>query len=418
MGIGINLRKNPPFEKVLLYKYVAQVLSAPRRLSQLKVLYMQESPKKLITLHEAISQNDPKTVELLLQNGANLNSPKDSKGETPLLLAKRLNNPAVLEHVNRYAKIPALHKAAASGNYEKLEALLNQGTDPLTKDSLGRTALQLVVQNNHIYCAQLLLHANKDLINIPDNSGFVPLDLVAYDDSIEMLRLLLSQKNVRVNRQHFETGYTALQYAAKQGQQKAIEILLQHGANPFLKDRSQTSAFDVQLKDLNGSSSSRDKIISVLKYQDFYDAIQKENINKIKDWIVFFGALRIYCGLPQFSTGFHLAVQKNKINALKALLEADKENFVNYPDKDGETPLMYAAKNKSIDALNCLLDAKDSKINLNHQNNLGETALHIAAGENKFKFMLALLEKKANINLQNKKGQTALHVAIENGWIV
>jgi hypothetical protein len=70
----------------------------------------------------------------------------------------------------------------------------------------------------------------------------------------------------------------------------------------------------------------------------------------------------------------HYAIMYNNKNILELLLQKDIN--INIKDGNGNTPLMYAIKNKNYKIIQYLLENKN--ININSTNNDGSTALHIA----------------------------------------
>ena len=84
----------------------------------------------------------------------------------------------------------------------------------------------------------------------------------------------------------------------------------------------------------------------------------------------------------------------------------------------GETPLITAIKTKHYNIALCLLTLPNpaksiqTLLNINAQDNNGNTALHFAAVQNQFKISHLLFYNKASINIQNKKQQTPLISAV------
>lgn len=106
----------------------------------------------------------------------------------------------------------------------------------------------------------------------------------------------------------------------------------------------------------------------------------------------------------------YIASQSGYVHVVKALLEADVE--VNQA-VDGVTPLMIAAIRGKSDIIKLL--AQSSRINLDQQNNLGETALMLCSVSRDVRCIESLMEKGAKIEMSDDKGYTPLiHAAIRN----
>ncbi len=118
----------------------------------------------------------------------------------------------------------------------------------------------------------------------------------------------------------------------------------------------------------------------------------------------------------------HLLNQAIKQGDLAKILQLQQQNVqFDFINKQGDTPLLLALKNNQQDIALWLINffRNESKLNtntlasnINKQDNLGNSALHIAASKNMPKVSRLLIRTKANINLVNTKKQTPLIVAI------
>lgn len=80
----------------------------------------------------------------------------------------------------------------------------------------------------------------------------------------------------------------------------------------------------------------------------------------------------------------------------------------------GLTPLMWAAKEGKLEAVNILLE---QHANINSINETGRTALIYAAEEGKADNVALLLKRNANVSIKDKEGNTALILAAANNHI-
>lgn len=78
---------------------------------------------------------------------------------------------------------------------------------------------------------------------------------------------------------------------------------------------------------------------------------------------------------------------------------------VDAPDGVGSTPLMYAVDHNDRDIL---LDLLNAQPDMNHANQLGNTALHLAIAQKNAVNCALLLDHGANANAANAEGQTPL----------
>ena len=103
------------------------------------------------------------------------------------------------------------------------------------------------------------------------------------------------------------------------------------------------------------------------------------------------------------------AVQKGDLITVKELL--DNGSNVNKPDKDGYTPLHWAAQEGFSQICNLLLE-RDADVNL--PDNEGFTPLEVAVTKNQVGIVKKILESNANIHI-NRQGFTPLHASVAAG---
>ncbi|CAG5094165.1 Oidioi.mRNA.OKI2018_I69.XSR.g13305.t2.cds [Oikopleura dioica] len=144
-------------------------------------------------------------------------------------------------------------------------------------------------------------------------------------------------------------------------------------------------------------------------------------------------------------TPIHIAVIYEKKEALEMLCKQQQKNL-NATDSDLRTPLMYAAELGNIDAVEtlikykCNINCKDrfesnalhyscyakklspvveklleNGLSPNEPNTQGDTAMHIAAKEDKADLMEILLKYDGELNKPNRAGLTPLMVAAKEG---
>jgi ankyrin repeat protein len=125
--------------------------------------------------------DNPKKVEKLLQNGANVNV-KDNYGNTPLYLA------------------------SFYGYTATVKILLANGADMEAKDSQGRTALDWASYNGHTEIVTILL-ANGADTKAKDSHGRTVLDWAIYNDNNEIVKLLINHNVAQTNPEHLKRQY-------------------------------------------------------------------------------------------------------------------------------------------------------------------------------------------------------------------
>lgn len=121
-------------------------------------------------------------------------------------------------------------------------------------------------------------------------------------------------------------------------------------------------------------------------------------------------------GTPR-ENGFLLTVLEfgffRKKDLVKLLLEGENKDDVNQVNEQGVTPLILTAMRKYDDLLAYLVTIQG--IDVNHQDDKGNTALHYSVYNNKRESVKKLLNHEAiNPDLQNNLDQTPLHLTHDN----
>lgn len=102
-------------------------------------------------------------------------------------------------------------------------------------------------------------------------------------------------------------------------------------------------------------------------------------------------------------TPLHLAIKRNNLLVLKALLDKDLNVNVNIKNKDGETPLLYASKLDNINAAKLLLERD---VDIYAQDSYGKDALYFS-NSNENEALTKLLMDKLNNNKSSKPADLA-----------
>ena len=205
----------------------------------------------LTPLHYAANISNPKLINELIKNGAEVND-KDDEGKYPLYYAVLSGNvesvkwligkgaevnqdmieaiqPGVQREDPVYVeinnilkqKLPELegqetggddinkrdndgktdlYRAVEGNNGEEVERLINKGANPDISDEEGKTPLYIAVENNYDVIVTLLTAKEGVDPNIQDNEGKTPLFVAAEKGFSEGVTLLL-QKKADVNQE-------------------------------------------------------------------------------------------------------------------------------------------------------------------------------------------------------------------------
>ncbi|KAL8980010.1 MAG: hypothetical protein Q9205_004795 [Flavoplaca limonia] len=169
------------------------------------------------SLHLAVSNEQARSIEILLDYGANINS-EDEDGRT------------------------ALHTASKTGNLNLVHLLLDRGSDKEARSWTGKTALLHATQGSHESCVLALLDRGVD-INSKDFWGMTALHVACNDGKIRLLHILLS-RGIDQDAQDL-SGETALLCAVRKSHKTCVLALLDHGADINRKDTMGKTALHV-----------------------------------------------------------------------------------------------------------------------------------------------------------------------------
>ena len=183
-------------------------------------------------LHYAVSSGFETVVQLLLENGADVNL-QNKSGKTALHLIKWWSDESnqILELLlqagaNANAKNndgqTAFHWAAQWGNLDTVEVLLGKGADINAKDNNGWTALHLAAESGKPDTVEVLLRKGAD-VNAKKNDGWTALHTTAWKGRPDKVRLLLKAGADAVAMTH--SGRTPLDLAEEMQNYEIIHLL-------------------------------------------------------------------------------------------------------------------------------------------------------------------------------------------------
>jgi ankyrin repeat protein len=166
------------------------------------------SPEMQAAVTTATVNNQREVVEFLLDRGEDVNRAY-RRGET------------------------LLHTAARFAGSDMIEMLLRRGADPNAEDVQGLTPRVWAVRADHGESAALLFTAGAE------GDVFSAAALGQVDELDELLTEDPSLVDAKVGD---STGWTPLHFAAARGQEAAVELLLEQGADADAADFNQATA--------------------------------------------------------------------------------------------------------------------------------------------------------------------------------
>ncbi|MBF0585275.1 MAG: ankyrin repeat domain-containing protein, partial [Magnetococcales bacterium] len=202
-------------------------------------------------LHRAASCGMAGVVDFLVHCGAHVEA-VDMKGRTPLHLAamaghettiqvllayvlKRENGWTGSEHEEEMAITgwTLFHALALEGNAEILSALSEKSCSVTDRDSLGRTALYLAAEHNHLGVIEAFVKNHGSfLMEMADEEGWRPIHRACQLGHLEVVKRLIElgadpAATHRVREEDID-GVTALHDAAKNNHVAMVKELVNH----------------------------------------------------------------------------------------------------------------------------------------------------------------------------------------------
>lgn len=163
-------------------------------------------------------------------------------------------------------QITALHFIVSMENMEATKLLADSGADINAKDSAGQSVLHWACENENLNCIKLLLDMGADVCASNEHKD-TPLHYAARNSFSQAgAVLLLLEAGADVNAFN-AAGQTALHYAAKKGNIFCMQVLLDHGCDPNIRDIYGKTADNI-LRDKNLSLFQKYKNIKRLKLED------------------------------------------------------------------------------------------------------------------------------------------------------
>lgn len=268
-----------------------------------------------------------------------------------------------------------------------IEKLLENGADLNTlRDQSGKTALDYA--NPPLLQKLLTKIIDSQKTDQPDQNGKTILMRVVQMGDQELLQKLLQRGGVSVNEKDKE-GNTALHYVISTRNNNIRDLLLQHGADPFVENVQGLSARVLCTEDLVS-----------LWFTACLNRIDKDpTLIDIPD--------------PSGKTLLIRAVDEGRDDIVDELLKKKADTMIE--DINGDTALEYAVRSRNIGVIDLLLAHGADP---NHKDQNGSTLLHLAVYSDHMGSHLDLIEHLLDINpkmvnIKNVEGQTALHHAID-----
>jgi ankyrin repeat protein len=388
-------------------------------------------------LHEPAAAGDVATLKRVLGKGAAVDSP-DEQGSTALLVAvthdrlaaarQLIARGANVDAANRYRVTP-LYVAALHGNADMIAVLLAAGADPNGASPSGETVLMTSARTGIVKAMQLLIDAGARVDAREPHFNQTALMLAARSDSADAISVLLDKgadidartvvgeappftppckgtgcgsEGVGINRGGLpdrgrrdaaKGGMTPLLYAAREGADAAMAVLIARGANLELPEANGMTPLLMAL--LNNQLDAARLLIA---------AGAKVNVAD------FYGRTPLWA-----------AVEYRNLDMNNRIEDSPTTNNV---DRAGSLPVIRLLLERGADVNARTREVPPSRKWLYALNDVswvdftGQTPFLRAAFSGDTTVMRLLLEHGADPNLPTYGGTTPLMAASGVGWVV
>ncbi|KAL6621089.1 ankyrin [Neocallimastix californiae] len=339
------------------------------------------------------------------------------------------NGENVLFHSIRNPKF--LMDDLITNNQYQYDLILNSDININQTNHQGESVLTYCIKNNIIepICKFLLHNTNID-VNIADNEGKTPA-------------MYLTEKGLYLELLKLHAKHCDYDYIDMNGQ-SALSILLEKMYN-YNKETDQVQYMDYARVmstfvnyqcDFNYSVDNDENTAFMVflivndmatakfcaKYLKKLDLSVKnkygENATSLCYKLGHYKLIPLLKDNPTFNYGYRDPINHNNLLmisivnnylGIKELLENDP-SIINEVNNKNENGLIIASKINQVKAVEILLERG---IYIDHQDNLGNTALHYAVDIQEPYLISKLMSKEPNIHLKNNEGKSALDLAQE-----
>jgi len=390
----------------------------------------------------AATRNDLAMADLLLRAGANAKAANEL-GATPLYAAAAHPDPAMTEKLLAAGADPnaplmsgetPLMEAARRGNLATVRVLLSNHANPNVRESNGgQNALMWAVSQRQSAVVEELLKNGAD-VQSGSKTGFTALMFAAQQGDDDSARILL-RAGAKPNDAQPKTGLTALMIASAMAHTKAVEVLLDGGADPNLADANGYTSLHrvVRDSDYGINLAAKDDILTVVKSLLKHGANPNARLvqdkekaaEEIKNGNVQIegkrSAVTVDEIILQGATPLFLAAEVNNLDVIKTLVAAGADPLI--ASDRGTTPLMMAAgagtdvqrerePEERVTAVETAKFLVEHGADVNAVGQYGWTALHAAAYQGLNDVIEFLVSKGAKIDQKDEFGQTALSISL------
>lgn len=368
-------------------------------------------------IFDALAKQDTKRIELIVSKDKNNLEKRDFHGNTPLLYCIKQD--------------PSKYNVYTQGFIEGYHVNIN------ATDADGNTPLHYAAGRGNQDITDLLLHKNASL-NVLNAHHQTPLLIAVRNNQLASATAIANKDSSSINIQDFY-GWSALHYAAKNNNTDLVKLLLEKGADAFVKNKDGQTAVDYST-DVTTKNVLLEHQIKIEQENDIFYAIQSNNFKRFQQLLndptqrekkYTNQTPLLYCliskkqeqwALECIQQGADLNVVEEGRNAsilhlaayygyLKVMQKALEKIAINIQDKELYTPLHYAVQGAQEDAVRLLIQNGAIVDSINKED---QTPLQAAAKYNLPTIVTLLIANNASLDSIDKDGKTPRELAPTN----
>jgi ankyrin repeat protein len=317
-----------------------------------------------------------------------------------------------------------------------VRALLASKADPNAQEGKGgQTALMWAMSERQTAVAQELVAHGAD-VNARSKTGFTALMFAAQQGDVDSARILLDAK-ANPNDAIPKSGATPLTIASSIGKPDVVALLLDKGANPNAVDANGFTSLHhaVRDSDYGVDPASKATAVTIVKTLLAHGANPNARLELDKDKIAAerkaqaggAGARTKRTSITiteielEGATPLALAAEVNNLEAVKALVEGGADPLI--ATEQGTTPLILASGagtdvqrarplEERATAVQTARYLVEHGADVNAAGQFGWTALHAASYQGLNDLVAYLASKGAKLDTMDQLGQTPLSIAL------
>ena len=387
------------------------------------------------SLHIAVENNDEATVAALLQNGRidpNLAESSTREKNTPLHIAVKQHLSSGQSHIrvillllgherirpnikNSMQDSPLMVAVKEESGTLVSNLLQYTNVDVDTANSRRKTALMFAAERGSESIVNRLV-ARGASVNLQDDKKFTALHYAAHQGNVEAARILLQVSGIDITLAD-KWGLTARERAAIRGHDAVVKLF----DTRRVEQERIASAVSILAELARGDTE--DSIMTIVEGGNIkVNALDTDNRNYTAlHYAANLGYERVVRALLEYDdvranaadtsgqTALHLATARNRLAVVQALLAHSGTNAAAKTNK-GFTALHWSAQLGYTDIARALLAADDNLVN--QQTNRKRTALHYASVLGQRAIVNLLLQQDGvNLDYVDDNRDTALHYA-------